>query len=97
MLSVLTRLVKRLRHAWPHTLLIVRGDSHFAYPEVMQWIEEHPDLSYVTGLTSNRILTALAWEVVKEAKRAYERDGARSPASTRPVTRPERGRARAAW
>ena len=40
MLAVLKRLVKRLRHAWPDTLLIFRGDSHFAYPEVMQWIEE---------------------------------------------------------
>jgi hypothetical protein len=45
MLAVLTRLVKRLRQAWPDTLLIVRGDSHFAYPAVMQWIEEQPDLS----------------------------------------------------
>src|SRR5215471_8959067 len=75
MLAVLTRLVKRLRQAWPHTLLIVRGDSHFAYPEVMQWIEEQPDLSYVTGLTSNRVLTELAREIVEQAKRAYERDG----------------------
>lgn len=75
MLAVLTRLVKRLRQAWPHTLLIVRGDSHFAYPEVMQWIEEQPDLSYVTGLTSNCVLTELAREVVEQAKRAYERDG----------------------
>jgi Transposase DDE domain group 1 len=75
MLAVLTRLVKRLRQAWPHTLLIFRGDSHFAYPEVMQWIEEQPDLSYVTGLTSNRVLTELAREVVAQAKRAYERDG----------------------
>src|SRR5215510_13102993 len=75
MLSVLTRLVKRLRQAWPHTLLIFRGDSHFAYPEVMQWIEEQPDLSYVTGLTSNRVLTELVREIVEQAKRAYERDG----------------------
>src|SRR5437899_1161620 len=75
MLAVLTRLVKRLRHAWPHTLLILRGDSPFAYPEVMQWSEEQPDLSYVTGLTSNRVLTELAREVVEQAKRAYERDG----------------------
>jgi hypothetical protein len=75
MLAVLTRLVKRLRHAWPHTLLIFRGDSHFAYPEVMQWIEEQPDLSYVTGLTSNRVLTELAREVVEQARMAYERDG----------------------
>jgi hypothetical protein len=30
MLAGLKRLVKRLRQAWPHTLLILRGDSHFA-------------------------------------------------------------------
>jgi hypothetical protein len=75
MLSVLTRLVKRLRHAWPDTLLIFRGDSHFAYPEVMQWIEAQAQLSYVTGLTSNAVLQTLARDVVEQAKRAYERDG----------------------
>src|SRR5574341_2624909 len=56
-------------------LVIVRGDSHFAYPEVMQWIEAQADLSYVTGLTSNAVLHALAREVVEQAKRAYGRDG----------------------
>jgi hypothetical protein len=75
MLAVLTRLVKRLRHAWPHTLLIVRGDSHFAYPEVMQWIDAQPQLSYVTGLTSNAVLQELAQAVVEQAKRAYARWG----------------------
>jgi Transposase DDE domain group 1 len=75
MLAMLKRLVKRLRHAWPATLLIVRGDSHFAYPEVMQWIEEQPELSYVTGLTSNAILQELAREVVEQAKGAYACSG----------------------
>ena len=75
MLSVLTRLVKRLRQAWPDTLVLLRGDSHFAYPEVMQWIEAQADLSYVTGLTSNAVLQTLARDVVEQAKRAYERDG----------------------
>jgi hypothetical protein len=74
-LAVLTRLVKRLRHAWPHTLLIFRGASHCASPEVMQWIAAHPALSSGTGLTSNRLLTALAREVVEQAKRASARDG----------------------
>ena len=69
-LAVLKRLVKRLRHAWPATLWIVRGDSHFASPEVRQWSEEHPALSYVTGLTSNAVLQELAREVVEQAKRA---------------------------
>ena len=75
MLAVLQRLVKHLRQAWPDTVLIVRGDSHFAYPEVMQWIEAQANLSYVTGLTSNAVLTKLAHEVVEQAKRAYGRDG----------------------
>ena len=75
MLSVLKRLVKRLRHAWPDTLLIFRGDSHFAYPEVMQWIEEQPELHYVTGLTGNAVLKELAREVVEQAKRAYAHSG----------------------
>jgi Transposase DDE domain group 1 len=75
MLSVLKRLVKRLRHAWPDTLLIFRGDSHFTYPEVMQWIEAQANLSYVTGLTSHAVLKTLAREVVEQAQRAYARDG----------------------
>jgi Transposase DDE domain group 1 len=75
MLAVLKRLVKRLRHAWPDTLLLFRGDSHCASPEVMQWIEDQPNLSYVTGVTSNAILQALAREVVEQATRASARWG----------------------
>jgi len=75
MLAVLKRLVKRLRQAWPETLVIVRGDSHFAYPEVMQWIEAQPRMGYVTGLTSNAVLQQLAQEVVEQATRAYVRSG----------------------
>src|SRR6266581_7812642 len=73
MLAALKRVVKRLRHAWPDTLVIFRGDSHFAYPEVMAWIEAQPHLSYVTGLTSNAVLQKLAHEVIEQAKRAYAR------------------------
>jgi len=75
MLAVLKRVVKRLRHAWPDTWFIFRGDSHFAYPEVRAWIEAQPQLSYVTGLTSNTVLQELAQEVVEQAKRAYVRWG----------------------
>jgi hypothetical protein len=75
MLAVLKRVVKRLRHAWPNPWFIFRGDSHFAYPEVMAWIDAQPQLSYVTGLTSNAVLQELAHEVVAQAKRAYARWG----------------------
>jgi Transposase DDE domain group 1 len=70
MLAVLKRVVKRLRHAWPDTWVILRGDSHFAYPEVMAWMEAQPQLSSVIGLTSNAVLQKLAQEVVEQAKRA---------------------------
>jgi hypothetical protein len=73
-LSVLKRLGKRLRHAWPDTLGIFRGDSHVASPEVMQGIEAQAALRSVTGLTSNAVLQTLARDVVEQAKRAYERD-----------------------
>ena len=72
---MLKRLVKRLRQAWPDTLVILRGDSHFAYPEVMQWIEAQANLRYVTGLTSNAVLQTLARDVVEQTKRASKRDG----------------------
>jgi hypothetical protein len=74
-LAVLTRLGKRLRQAWPDTLVIFRGDRHFASPEVMQWSEAQADLSSITGLPSNAVLQTLARAVVEQAKRAYEHHG----------------------
>ena len=41
----------------------------------MQWGEEQPGLSYVTGLTSNAVLKALARAAVEQAPRAYARWG----------------------
>jgi hypothetical protein len=74
-LAVWKRLVQRLRHAWPKTRIILRGDRPFASPEVRQWIAAHPHLSSVTGLTSTAVLQALAQEVVEQAKRASARWG----------------------
>jgi hypothetical protein len=72
---VLQRLVQHLRQAWPDTRIVLRGDSHFASPEVLEWIEAHAHLRYVTGLTSNAVLKKLAHDVVEHAQRAYARDG----------------------
>lgn len=75
MLAVLKRLVQHLRPAWPETCIVVRGDSRFAYPEVMQWREAQAHLHYVTGLSRNAVLKQLAHAVMEQAKRAYARDG----------------------
>ena len=75
LLAVVQRLGQRRRPAWPPTLLLFRGDSHLASPEGLQWREDQPDLSSVTGWTSHASLQALAREVVEQPQRAYERRG----------------------
>lgn len=73
LLPILRRLVKRLRQAWPETEIIFRGDSHFAYPEVMAYLESEARLHYVTGLASNSVLKRLASEIKAEAQRHFAR------------------------
>jgi len=73
MLAIVKRLVKYLRHHWPNTLIIYRGDSHFAYPEVMEWIDQQDNVMYVTGLTANKILQEMAATLLERAVRLYEK------------------------
>ena len=72
-LAIVKRLVKRLREAWPETLLVFRGDGHFTYPEVMEWIEAQERVLYVTGLTGNPRLEEQVMPVIEEAQRQYAR------------------------
>ena len=38
---ILVRLLSYLRRHWPHTHILVRGDSHFATPEVIDVIASY--------------------------------------------------------
>jgi len=72
-LSVLRRLVKRLRKEWPRTLIVFRGDSHFTKPEVMDFMESEPNCMHVSGLKANAVLKRLTAWVVEETERLYKR------------------------
>ncbi|MCH8960601.1 MAG: IS1380 family transposase, partial [Bacteroidetes bacterium] len=72
-LSVLKRLVCRFREVWPHTLIIFRGDSHFAAPEIMRWIDEQDNVMFVTGLTGYEPLQKEVAPLVERAKKIYQR------------------------
>ena len=69
---------------------MVRGDSHFASPEVMQWIEAQADLSYVTGSTSNAFCKRWRGRWSNRPNEPMGAMGARAPASTRRITKPGR-------
>jgi hypothetical protein len=73
-ISVLKRLVRRLRKAWPEVRIIMRADSHHTKPEVMNWLESH-GVDYITGLSPNAKLATLFAETIRDAEVRYRRWG----------------------
>jgi Transposase DDE domain group 1 len=58
----LRRLVHRIRTRWPLTRITIRGDSHYARPEAMEFCEQN-GISYLFGLVGTRPLTAKVQDV----------------------------------
>ena len=54
--SILKRVIARIRNAWPKVAIVVRGDSHYATPEVFSWCDAH-DVTYIFGLSGNSALS----------------------------------------
>jgi hypothetical protein len=52
------RLVRRIRSHWPATRLTLRGDGHYARPEVMAWCEAN-EVDFIFGLAGNAVLSRL--------------------------------------
>ena len=50
--AFLRRLVRAIRSHWPEVAILVRADSHYACPDVMDWCETN-SLDYVLGLAPN--------------------------------------------
>ncbi len=68
-LSVLKRVVKRLREAWGQDVEIdIRADAGFAVPAVYEWCEKE-DVGYTIGLVSNPRLEAIAEPLLERAQR----------------------------
>lgn len=73
--SILKRLISHLRKTWKHTVIIVRGDSHFCCQELMDWSHDKKGIHFITGLTGNSVLNKLS-EVTKiSAEREYNQYG----------------------
>lgn len=73
-MTVLKRVVGRLKEAWPKTKFLFRGDSHFAKPEVLDWLEAQ-GLFYLVGLAKNRVLQKRSEVTLGQAEKAFERQG----------------------
>jgi hypothetical protein len=75
-LSVLGRVVRRLRQAWGEEVHIeIRADAGFAVPEIYNYCEQE-GIGYTIGLISNPRLQALAKDLLERAEReCEEREG----------------------
>lgn len=73
-ISVLKRVVNRLRKAFPETRLIFRGDSHHTKPAVMDWMENHAT-DFATGLQINARLKEQFAYAVEQARTKQKRTG----------------------
>jgi len=53
-LPILTRIIRRLKKAFPKVEIILRADSGFALPEIYDWCEEEKnDVKYVIAIAKN--------------------------------------------
>jgi hypothetical protein len=68
---ILIRLLSYLRRHWPHTHILVRGDSHFATPEVIDVITSSRWTDFVFGLAGNAVLLRQAAPALQEARRLH--------------------------
>src|SRR2546430_14738971 len=87
---ILARLLPYLRQRWPHTHILVRGDSHFATPHVMDLIAHRRQTDFVFGLAGNTVLLRHAAPLLQEARCLHQQrtalaraHGQRLPASSR--------------
>lgn len=70
-LAIVKRLIRYLRNYWPNTVILFRGDGHFSYHEVHEWIDEQENVNFVTGYAVNSVLKKLAEPLLERARRLY--------------------------
>ncbi|KKM71398.1 hypothetical protein LCGC14_1431030, partial [marine sediment metagenome] len=73
--ALLKKIIGHIREEWPNTMIIIRGDSHFASADFMQWCEGEYKTSFITGLSGNSKLHKLADVTIKSAKREFKQYG----------------------
>jgi len=72
--SVLRRIIPRLKEAFPKTEIIIRGDAGFAVPAVYEYCEQE-GLTYVIGLIRNDVLERMVEDLLNAAHEKYKETG----------------------
>jgi hypothetical protein len=68
--SILERIVPKLKEAFPRTEIIIRGDAGFAVPALYEYCEQE-GLKYVIGLIRNDVLERMIENLMGKAQELY--------------------------
>lgn len=80
--AALAVVVGRLRHHWPDVEVVVRADSGFATPKILDWCDAE-GVGYLIGVAKNSRLDTMLADHLEQARIRAERTG-------RPAGRPAR-------
>lgn len=69
--AILALLVKALKKKWPNVQIIFRGDSGFCHHKMFSWCERN-QISYVTGIASNSVISRLAESWTSKTSQYFE-------------------------
>jgi len=72
--SILKRVVRKIRQAWPDVGLLLRADSYYACPEVYNFCEEN-DMKYILGFKELSPLQREVKPFLKEAALRFNLEG----------------------
>jgi hypothetical protein len=73
-ISVMKRIVRRIRSVWPQVRIIFRADGHHTKPDVMRWLNAN-GVDFITGLSPNNKLKELFILAIREAELKHQRTG----------------------
>ena len=72
--SILKRIVGKLKAAFPNAEIIIRGDAGFAIPALYEYCEQEK-LKYVIGLIRNDVLERMIERLTEKVQSLYEKTG----------------------
>lgn len=83
--AIIRRIVRRLRETWLDTHIILRGDGHFANPDLMALCDRDPLMDFVFGLAGNRVLSPKARPLLARARRLHQQRSHNAMALSQPM------------
>ena len=73
--GILTRVLERLREAFPKARFFVRLDAGFAAPEILDFLDEQPQLDYTVAMAKNQVLKRRAHRMMGQVRKRSRRSG----------------------